>query len=364
MKKIVLLSLFYFLSIAVYAQGVIFEDLTLKQALTKAKSDNNHPQLIFIDCYTSWCGPCKEMTEKVFPLKICGDFFNANFINLAFDMEKGEGKEIASTYTIIVYPTFLILDTDGNEINRVIGGGNPASFIRSVREAMNPANAPSTKKVAYEQDKNCENLIAYIEALEKAYRKNEASEVIKSTFHTLNSKEKYAPTIWRILSSPGQDLSNADSELFGYLLLNKYEADNALGKAIVDEHLMKIFKVFFSSCISGNRTYPKEIIERNIICANAIANNDYGLQYMLKMLWAKNEGKIDELVKMLSYNIVRSYNFTLLDKEMIEKAVTGIRDLTPEQKSVVAQYFKEKHEALTREADYATSYAERFEDKK
>ena len=300
------------------------------------------------------------MKENVFPLQICGDFFNSNFINLSFDMEKGEGKDIATKYQINVYPTFLILDADGNEVNRVVGGSGAETFIESVKEAMNPANSPLAKKAAYEQNKNSATLLAYVESLEKAYKKNEASDVIKSVFFTLSPRERYASAVWNILSSPGQDFCNADSELFGHLLLHKYEADNALGKTVVDEHLMKIFKVFLMAHISGYKTYPQHIIERNVVCANALANNDHGLQYMLKMLQKKNEGNMDELVNMLKYNVVRSYDFSLLDKEMIEKAITGIKDLTPDQKNVVVQYYKDKNEALTREANYAKSSLDRL----
>ena len=51
----VLLFVIMSLSIITNAQdGVKFEDLTFEQALAKAKVEN---KLVFMDCYTSWCGP-------------------------------------------------------------------------------------------------------------------------------------------------------------------------------------------------------------------------------------------------------------------------------------------------------------------
>ena len=44
-------------------EGVKFEELTFQEALEKAKAEN---RWIFLDAYTSWCGPCKMMAEKVF----------------------------------------------------------------------------------------------------------------------------------------------------------------------------------------------------------------------------------------------------------------------------------------------------------
>lgn len=57
-------------------KGTRFENITLEEALAKAtkkeKAGGKSPKLIFVDCYTSWCGPCKKMASQVFPLSING----------------------------------------------------------------------------------------------------------------------------------------------------------------------------------------------------------------------------------------------------------------------------------------------------
>ena len=58
-------------------EGVNFRDITFEEALKQAKSEN---KLVFMDCYTSWCGPCKNMADKVFPQKAAGDYFNPRFV--------------------------------------------------------------------------------------------------------------------------------------------------------------------------------------------------------------------------------------------------------------------------------------------
>ena len=70
------------------AQGVEFRDLTFQQALEQAQKEG---KLVFMDCYTSWCGPCKYMLNTVFVLPEMGEFFNDQFVNVKYDMEKGEG---------------------------------------------------------------------------------------------------------------------------------------------------------------------------------------------------------------------------------------------------------------------------------
>ena len=74
------------------AQGVEFRDLTFRQALEQAQKEG---KLVFMDCYTSWCGPCKNMLNNVFTLPEAGEFMNAAFVCVKFDMEKGEGKELS-----------------------------------------------------------------------------------------------------------------------------------------------------------------------------------------------------------------------------------------------------------------------------
>ena len=63
-------------SSTVYCQeGVNFEKETWSNTLAKAKAEN---KIVFVDAYTTWCGPCKKMDAKTFPDEKVGDFFNKN----------------------------------------------------------------------------------------------------------------------------------------------------------------------------------------------------------------------------------------------------------------------------------------------
>ncbi|MDE5610835.1 MAG: thioredoxin family protein, partial [Odoribacter sp.] len=89
MKYIYLLLFCLLAGYTTFAQeGVNFRNITLEEAQEQAKAEN---KLVFMDCYTSWCGPCKNMTEKVFPQKAAGDYFNPRFVCVKYDMEKGAG---------------------------------------------------------------------------------------------------------------------------------------------------------------------------------------------------------------------------------------------------------------------------------
>ncbi|MGO4709461.1 thioredoxin family protein [Chryseobacterium sp. 2TAF14] len=117
MKKTAILS-FLFLAAIAFAQGIKFEEGNFKSILAKAKKEN---KLVFIDAYAVWCGPCKLMVKNIFPLKPVGDYYNANFVNAKIDMEKGEGIDLAKKYNVKVFPTYLFINGDGEEVHRTIG---------------------------------------------------------------------------------------------------------------------------------------------------------------------------------------------------------------------------------------------------
>jgi thiol:disulfide interchange protein len=135
MKKIfslaVLIICFSFISNA--QKGIQFFQGTWKEVLEKAKKEKKP---IFVDAYTVWCGPCKYMAANVFTDEKVGEYYNKNFINYKFDMEKGEGPEFANKYRITAYPTLLYINAEGKIIHRVVGGKQPEQFIEDGKRAM------------------------------------------------------------------------------------------------------------------------------------------------------------------------------------------------------------------------------------
>ncbi|MFT7344930.1 MAG: thioredoxin 1 [Lentimonas sp.] len=100
-------------------EGISFNSMTLEEAKSLSAKTG---KLIFIDVYTSWCGPCKLMTRNTFTDKAVGSFFNENFINLKLDAEKDEdGIKAARMYKVQAYPTLLFIDGDGKLVRNYIG---------------------------------------------------------------------------------------------------------------------------------------------------------------------------------------------------------------------------------------------------
>ena len=111
-----LLVLFAATAFAQKNQGTVFEKGTLKELLALADEQDKY---LFVDVYATWCGPCQIMAKQIFPQQKVGEFFNKTFVNAKFNAEKGEGVDVAKRYSVKAYPTFLILDSDGEEVGRI-----------------------------------------------------------------------------------------------------------------------------------------------------------------------------------------------------------------------------------------------------
>lgn len=115
-------SILILLSFAIKPQqsgGITFHRMSLEEA---KKLSAESGKLIFIDCYTSWCGPCKRMAATSFKDAKVAQVYNQKFINLKIDIEKDmDGPEIAKSYKIKSYPTLLYIKGNGKLMKRKEG---------------------------------------------------------------------------------------------------------------------------------------------------------------------------------------------------------------------------------------------------
>ena len=101
----------------------------IKQAQTQHK-------YIFVDAYATWCGPRKMLKAQTFTDAKAADFFNKNFVNVAIDMERGVGPNLASQWNIQAYPTLIVCNPDGKPVYGSIGFIGAADLIKFGREGL------------------------------------------------------------------------------------------------------------------------------------------------------------------------------------------------------------------------------------
>ncbi|RKD99774.1 thioredoxin family protein [Marinifilum flexuosum] len=153
MKNLISVFAILMLSFSAYTQGIKFEHGDWASVKAKAQQEN---KIIFIDFYTSWCGPCKQMAKNIFPLENVGDFYNKNFVCYKLDAEKGEGVALAKKYGVKSYPTYIFTDSKGEFLHQGNGSMPAGNFINFGKEALDPekhlANLIGGKKEISKED--------------------------------------------------------------------------------------------------------------------------------------------------------------------------------------------------------------------
>lgn len=177
-------------------EGILFADLNFEDALKKAKAEN---KLIFIDCYTSWCGPCKMMSKQVFTQKAIGDFFNERFVNLKVDMEKGEGVDLQKRYSVNAFPTMMLLDGDGRIVYKILGGQDPRVFMEKIQRGLLPAACYYQLKEKYDAgDRSIALMPEYFLTMGDAGELKNQAEEIRNYLKTLKNTDLFDKSTWKL----------------------------------------------------------------------------------------------------------------------------------------------------------------------
>ena len=118
-------------SVSASSQGISFFKGTFDEALAKAKQEN---KLVFVDFYATWCGPCKQMAEKVFTDEEVGKYMNDKFVCMQIDVEKeGWQKETARNFNVTVLPTLIFFKADASVASRLAGAREKADLLNAAK---------------------------------------------------------------------------------------------------------------------------------------------------------------------------------------------------------------------------------------
>lgn len=111
----------------VTASAINFETGNWQEVQAKAIEEGKP---IFVHIYATWCGPCKKMMANVYTDTELATYMNANFVNVAYDGEKGPGKQLAEKYKIKGYPSLLFFKPDGSITEHAYGYHNADELIK------------------------------------------------------------------------------------------------------------------------------------------------------------------------------------------------------------------------------------------
>ncbi len=245
MRKKIFLFLVALLGLAIQmnaqtTEGMKFckEGTKFAEAVAQAKVEN---KMVFLDCYTSWCGPCKMMARDIFPQKKVGDFMNPKFICIKIDMEKGEGPSLTQKFQVSAFPTFIIFNSDAQEIGRFLGGSDADGFIDRVKKASIDNGSIDMDK-QWEQGNRDESFLKqYLTSLGNAYKNQRANDVAEALLdpkaESFASDSASAMIFMRYINNPF-------SKAFIYTAKHPNDLKKTLGETPVDMKLQSVWRGF------------------------------------------------------------------------------------------------------------------------
>jgi thioredoxin-related protein len=212
---------------SIYGQDEIsFIHDEYQKALTDAAKSN---KIIMIDAFTTWCGPCKMMSNGTFKEKSTADFYNQNFINLKLDMEKGTNPALGIKFNVRAYPTIIFINSKENIIYKHEGYLDGAAFLELGNEVLSGKKDIPKLLEAYKKGNK---------SPEKTYELAKA----KASIMDADASEyayKYLKTQKDWTSQINQELiiltcGDVQSKMFEYVISNQEKLKKAYGEGPIN----------------------------------------------------------------------------------------------------------------------------------
>lgn len=213
--------------------GINFEQrFSWEQIKERALKENRY---IFVDCYATWCIPCKKMDIEVYPSKKVGDFFNNKFISYKAQMDTSkkdndevkiryaDAHTIKSQYKVNSYPTFLFFSPDGILLHQSAGGYGEDEFILLARESLDP-------------QKQFYRLLDEFNAGKRDTSIMRQLAISSRTFGNIDLSKQIAKEYAKILV--GETLLNRDNIRF----IRNYSDDKKLAQQLANKYINSIKK--------------------------------------------------------------------------------------------------------------------------
>lgn len=124
-------------TLIIEGKGVKFlkgSEVRFADVLEQAKRENKR---VLIDFWATWCHACMDMNKSTLLDTRTGNLLNYSFVNYSVDIDHDpDGKDLIKKYNVMAFPTYLILNPDGTEFNRLTGSASVKAFAKRLVDAL------------------------------------------------------------------------------------------------------------------------------------------------------------------------------------------------------------------------------------
>jgi thiol-disulfide isomerase/thioredoxin len=117
---------------------------------------------VLIDFYGIWCPPCNEFVQSVFPTPTFKKAAS-KFVLLKIDVDQESSFALKSKYKVGGYPTMVVTNPEGVEVDRIVGFLPAADFAKKLNAAFETRNETVESRILSEKGAYLDNLQKLIE---------------------------------------------------------------------------------------------------------------------------------------------------------------------------------------------------------
>lgn len=241
--------------------GINFFEGTYGEALAKAQRED---KLVFVDVYTTWCGPCKKLEKQTFTDPKVAAYMNENFVSMRLDAENQADSEFFKSYSVAAFPTMFWLKSNGEVLDKYTAFMGGEAFLDFTAKAIDSdfARQYEAMKARWEGGERTfemfhEYIIGMVNKIDAKSTMDYAYEFVSS----LSPEQIRSEQGFRVITS--FRYNPEDSIIFPAFINNwEHYMDQGL---ITDDHWKKLYTVFVRKASiarnKGDKEAEKEAIE-------------------------------------------------------------------------------------------------------